>query len=215
MTITSPDAQRSRTWRRGLLTVPAIIGIAYSISWVVGLSVSAPSPSLNASGSAIVAEIAGHSAALTAQFLFTEGLPAIGLLIVPLALARAARWNRPARGVAIAAIVAAAISVGQFIAGVSLVRTITPSTAHLLYAAVNRPDGIKMFLIAVIAVAAVATGLLPRWLRWTGFAMAALLVLSGLGYLLLIPSLANVAYIDGPLLLVFITGTGVLLGRRA
>jgi hypothetical protein len=212
--ITSPNAQRSRTWQRGLLTIPAITGIAFTLSWVVGLSVKAPSPSFSASGSAIVTEIAGHSAALTAQILFTEGLPAIGLAIVPLALARAARWNRPARVVAIAAIAAAAISIAQFIAGVSLAHATSSNAAHLLFAAVNRPDGIKMFLLAVLAVAAAATGLLPRWLRWIGIAMAALLVFSGIGYLLLIPGLANIAYIDGPMLLVFITGAGILLGRK-
>jgi hypothetical protein len=210
MTITS---RAPHAIRRGLLTVPAVTGIAYSLSWMAGLSVNAPSPQVSAGGATVVAALAGHGAAVTAQFLFTEGLPAAGLAIVSLALARAGRWSGAARVAGITGIVAASISFVQAILGFALAGASAPGTAHLLFESVNRLDGVKMLVLAVLAVAAVATGLLPRWLRYIGFALAATIVGSGIGWLLLIPSVAILAYVAGPLLLVFITGTGILLGR--
>lgn len=203
--------------RSGLIAVPAITGIAYTLSWIAGLSVGAPSPKIDSSGAEVVSAFAGHSAAVTAQFLFTEGLPAAGLAIVSLALARVA--SREAGrggsiGVGIAGIVAALISFVQFVLGVTLAGTSSSGTAHLLFDGVNRLDGIKMCTLAVMAVAAVSTGLLPRWLRVTGVALAVAIVASGIGYLLLIPSMAPLAYVSGPLLLLFVTGTGIVLGRR-
>jgi hypothetical protein len=86
-----------------------------------------------------------------------------------------------------------------------------PGPAHLLYEGVSRLDGIKMFDLAVVGVAAVAVGVLPRWLRCAGIALAAAIV----AYLLLLPGLAFLAYLSGPLLLLFITGTGITLGAAA
>ena len=77
--------------RRRLLTVTGVTGIAFTLSWIAGLSVAAPSPSLTASGAEIVAALAGHGTAVATQFALTEGLPAIGLAVVSVALARAAR----------------------------------------------------------------------------------------------------------------------------
>lgn len=48
-----------------------------------------------------------------------------------------------------------------------------------------------------------------------GFALAASLAVSGLGYLLLAPDLAAAVYVAGVLLLVFVTSTGVTLRIRA
>ncbi|MFB9832954.1 hypothetical protein [Actinoallomurus acaciae] len=198
--------------RSGLITLPAITGIAYTLSWVAGLSVGAPSPKIDSSGAAVVSALAGHSAAVTTQFLFTEGLPAAGLAIVSLALARVASRGGSI-GVGVAGVVAALISFCQFVLGVALAGASSPGTAHLLFDGVNRLDGIKMCTLAVMAVAAVSTGLLPRWLRITGVALAVAIVASGIGYLLLLPSMAPLAYVSGPLLLLFVTGTGVVLGR--
>jgi hypothetical protein len=70
-----------------------------------------------------------------------------------------------------------------------------------------------MFALAAVAGCAVATGLLPRWLRYTALALAAAIAVSGIGYLLLLPGLATLAYVSGPLLLLFVTGVGIVLGR--
>jgi hypothetical protein len=60
--------------RRRLLTVTGVAGIGYTLSWIAGLSVPAPSPKLTASGAEIVAAFAGHGTAAAAQFALTEGL---------------------------------------------------------------------------------------------------------------------------------------------
>ncbi len=205
--------------RRRLLTVTGLAGIGYALSWIAGLSVPAPSPKLTASGAEIAAAFAGHGTAVAAQFTLTEGLPAAGLAIVSIALARAAHRSgaaSAARVALIAGVAAALISLLQFVLGAVLAGTSAPGTAHLLYDAVNRLDGVKMLALAVLAVAAVASGILPRWLRYAGIALAITITASGIAYLLLLPSLASLAvYPAGVLLLVFITGTGITLGTSA
>jgi hypothetical protein len=67
----------------------------------------------------------------------------------------------------------------------------------------------------VLAVAAAASGVLPRWLRYAGIALAITITASGVAYLLLLQGLANLAIPAGVLGLVFITGTGITLGTSA
>jgi len=50
--------------RRRLLTVPGAIGIGYTLSWIAGLAIPAPSPKFSASGAQIVSAVAGHGPAL-------------------------------------------------------------------------------------------------------------------------------------------------------
>jgi hypothetical protein len=201
--------------RRGLLTVTGVTGIAYALSWIAGLSVGAPSPKLTASGAEIVAALAGHGTAVTTQFALTEGLPAVGLAIVSIALALAARRSgaiEVARVAAIAGVAAALISLTQFVLGVALAGATAPGTAHLLYQAINRLDGVKMLTLAILALAGAASALLPRWLRYEAIALAIAITGSGVAYLLLLQGPAALAYVSLPLLLVFITGTGIALG---
>ena len=182
--------------RRRLLTVTGVAGTAYTLSWIAGLAIAAPNPKLTASGAQITTALAGHETAVVAQFALTEGLPAAGLAIVSVALARAARRSgavAAARAALIAGVAAALISLLQFVLGVALVKTASPGTAHLLYGAVNRLDGVKMFALAVLGLAGAAAGVLPRWLRYTGIALAVAIAASGVAYLLLLPGLAVLA----------------------
>jgi hypothetical protein len=204
--------------RRRLLTVTGLTGIAFTLSWIAGLAVAAPSPKLTASGTEIIAALAGHGTAVAAQFALTEGLPAAGLAIISVALARAARRSGAAvaaRFACIAGIAAAVISLAQFMLGMALAVTSAPGTAHMLYEAVNRLDGAKMFALAALGLAGAASGVLPRWLRYTGIALACAMASSGVPYLLLLPGGAVLAYVSGPLLLLFITATGIVLGTPA
>jgi hypothetical protein len=197
---------------RRLLTVTGITGIAYTLSWIAGLAVAPPSPKLTASGAQIATALAGHQTAVAVQFALTEGLPAAGQAIIAIALARAARRSgaaAAARAALIAGGAAALISLLQFVLGAVLAGTASPGTAHLLYDAANRLDGVKMFALAVLALAGAASGVLPRWLRYTGIALAIAITASGIAYLLLLQGLAIPS---GVLLLVFITGTGIVLG---
>ena len=201
---------------RRVLTVTGTIGIAYALSWIAGVSIPAPSPPLSASGAEITAALAGHGMAVAAQFTLTEGLPAAGLAVVSIALARAARRSGAAvaaRAVLVAGLAAALVSLVQFLLGIALASASGRGTVHDLYGAVNQLDGIKMLLLAIMALAGAACAVLPRWLRYTGVALAVALVCSGVPYLLLWSGGAAAAYVSGPLLLLFITGSGIALGR--
>src|SRR5580704_15750439 len=114
-TKTDVTAPRDARHRR-LLTVTGVTGIAYTVSWIAGLAVAAPSPKLTASGASITAALAGHQAAVVAQFALTEGLPAAGLAVISIALARAARGSGAAghaRVVLVAGLPAALISLAS------------------------------------------------------------------------------------------------------
>ena len=212
-TKTDPSVTRDLRHRR-LLTVTGVTGIAYTLSWIAGLAVAAPSPRLTASGASITAALAGHQAAVVAQFALTEGLPAVGLAVISIALARAARRSGAAghaRIIVIAGLAAALISLVQFVLGTLLAAAASPAAAHLLYESVNRLDGVKMLALAVLGLAGASSGALPRWLRYTGITLAVAITCSAVAYLLLLPGLAGLAYVSGPLLLLFVTGTGVAL----
>jgi hypothetical protein len=199
-----------------LLTIPAVTGVAYTLSWIAGLSVEAPSPKLSATGTEIVQEFAGHGGAVAVQLALTEGLPALGLAIVSLALARSTRKAGAVTAAwfaGVAGVVAAIISLTQFVLGQFLAGATGPGTAHLLFEMVSRGDGVKMFALGVLGAACAASGLLPRWLKYVGIALAAAIFSSGIAYLLMVQSLAILAYVSLPLLLIFITGTGIVLGR--
>ena len=204
--------------RLRLLTVPGLAGLCYTLSWIAGLAVPAPSPGFGASGAGIVAALSGHGPALAAQYTLTEGLPAAGIAVIAVALARLARRSGAtvtARFALVAGLTAAVISAVQFGLGLALTATAAPGPAHLLYTSVNRLDGAKMLALAVLGVAAAAMIALPRWLRWTGIALAVAITCSGLVYLLLIASLAAAAGPALVLLLVFMTGCGIMTGMTA
>ena len=211
---TGPDTGR----RRRLLTVPGLVGIGYSLSWIAGLAVPAPSPRFGAPGAEVVAALAGHGPAVATQFALTEGLPAAGIAVISVALARTARQSgatMAARFALVFGLVAAIISALQFGLGVALTATSAPGPAHLLYTSVDRLDGAKMLALAVFAAAAATMTVLPRWLRYTGIALAVAITCSGLVYLLLVASLATAAGPALVLLLAFMTGCGIIIGMRA
>lgn len=203
---TTPAASTGRRYR--LLTVPGAIGIGYTLSWIAGLAVPAPSPKFSASGAQIVSAVAGHGPALAAQYALTEGLPAAGIAVVAIGLARFAG----SRLAMVAGVTAAVISVLQFCLGLWLAATSSPVTAHVLFQMVNRMDGGKMLVLAVLGAAAAAAPALPRWLRYAGAALAVAIAASGVVYLLLLQSLQPLAGPALVLLLVFITSAGIWLG---
>jgi hypothetical protein len=211
---TGPDAGR----RRRRLTVPVVAGLGYSLSWIAGLAVPAPSPRFGAPGAEVVAALAGHSPIVTTQFALTEGLPAVGIAVISVTLARAASRSgatRAGRFALVSGLAAAIISAIQFGLGVALTVTSAPGPAHLLYTSVDRLDGVKMLALAVLGAAAATMTVLPRWLRYTGIALAIAITCSGLVYLLLVASLAAAAGPALVLLLAFMTGCGIIIGMRA
>jgi hypothetical protein len=219
LTARGTTAAPPRTGHRlRLLTVPGLAGLCYTLSWIAGLAVPAPSPGFGASGAEIVAAVSGHGPAVAAQYALTEGLPAAGIAVIAVALSRLARRSGatvPARFALVAGLVAAVISAVQFGLGLVLTATAAPGLAHLLSTSIDRLDGAKMLALAVLGVAAAAMTALPRWLRWAGIALAVAITCSGLVYLLLIASLAAAAGPALVLLLAFMTGCGIMAGMTA
>jgi hypothetical protein len=80
---------------------------------------------------------------------------------------------------------------------------------------ISQSVGAPMFLLGAMALAisqlARRSLILPRWLAPLGALLAAALVTSGLGFLLLIPGLASAVYVSGILLLIFVSATGIAL----
>jgi hypothetical protein len=204
----------------------ALAGIGYTISWIVGLAIFSSSTDVRSSGADLVSTYAGHRGVVVAQYVFTEGLPAVFLAVVVVALARAAAaagWARLGRGVLASGLAACAVSLVQCALGVWFAWTLIPDrrlgTAVDVFEAINRLDGVKMFLLAALAAVAFVLGarvqvVLPLSLAWEAAALAAAITVSGVGYLFLLSGPALAAWVSLPLLLVFVTGTGVVVGRR-
>ena len=213
-----------RRWRQRRW-VPVVAGIGFTVSWVNGLALPVPNLAVTAPAAEVLARYGPHLGLVQAQFALTEGLPAIGLAVISLALAllAGAQPARPrrARAIGVAGTVAALISVTQYALGVMLAGWALPDHAAgrigLLWEAINRLDGVKMFALAVLASAAVAltapTGPLPGWLRYASLTLAVSITVSGVAYLFLIQDLSWAAYVAGVALLVWVTGMGVALGR--
>ncbi len=222
---TAQTTQSTRIGLRGsrLLTGSAVAGVAYVVAWVAGLAVWPSNLDVEASNAEVVASYSAHQAAAVTQYLLVEGVAGVALALVVLALGRAARRrgvDRLGRVALIAGLGAATLSLIQCALGLLLAGSAAPdgdaSRAGSLFDLSNRLDGVKMFALAALAVAGsglARRGLLPRWLGYTGAALAVALVASGTGYVLLNTTLARAAFASLPLLLVWVLGTGVALAR--
>lgn len=94
-----------------------------------------------------------------------------------------------------------------------------PSAAGSVFGLISRIDGAKMLLLAVLALSGMELARRARtgraWARFPSIVLAAVLTGSGLGYLLLSPALAALAYLSLPLLLIWVAGAGLWLARSA
>lgn len=214
----------TRTGHRGMRIAPAAAGIAFVAAWVTGLAVWPTNLNVATSGAKVVSAYAGHQGAAMAQYVLVEGLAAIALTIVVIALGRAAR-RRGARRlgdvVALAGIGAAIVSLIESGLGLVLAGAAVPdgetSRAGMLFHLINRLDGVKMLALATMALAGVALArrarVLPRWLGHVAALLALAMIVSGAGYLVLSTTLSQAAAVSLTLLLIWVAGTGVTLGR--
>jgi hypothetical protein len=218
---TSPLGQRGRS----RITAPALAGIAYATAWVLGLAVWPSNLDVAASNVKVLATYRAHRDAAMTQYVLVEAVAAIALAVVVIALGRAARRRRADRLGAVtvvAGLAAAAFSLVECALGLLLAGSVAPDRdtdrAGRLFDLINRIDGLKMLALAVLAVAGVGLvrrAVLPRWLGYTAALLTGALIASGAGYLLLNTTLAQAAYVSGPLLLVWVTGAGVALARTS
>ncbi len=216
----------------------ALTGLVYAAAWVTGLLIGPPTVGLTAPGDEVVSSFTGHQGAAIAQSVLTEGVAGLALAVLVLALGHAA-WRyqayRLASVIEIAGLAAAGLSFIQCALGLLLARWAVPagdgSRAGVLFELANRADGAKMLLLAVVAVATIvlarrppllpatlmfrAAPVFPAWTVWPSSALAVALLLSGAGSMRLIPALAAAAYLSLPLLLIWVTGAGLLLARAS
>jgi hypothetical protein len=75
--------------RRASRPLPLVSGIAYSLSWLVGLFVFSSTTEVRSSGTQILRTYTGHQGTVALQYVLTEGLPAVFLAVVTWSLARA------------------------------------------------------------------------------------------------------------------------------
>ncbi len=226
MTITTSPVPSGTTSRLWALRRTAVAGFGFSLSWLVGLTVVAASTTVVSTGAEIIAAYHGRAAAGALQYLFTEGIPPVAILIVAGALARSAReagYARLAQATWMAALIASAISFAQFVLGVILVTAAVPAgnAAQCVWFSdlVTRLDGAKMLLFASMAITVLiylikAQRGKPIWLGTASALLAVTIAISGIGYLLELTSLATAADASLPLLLVWVTGFGITLSRR-
>ena len=194
--------------------------VGYSVVWIAGLLLASSSTDVTSSGGAIVRADAPQAAALTFQFLLTEGVAALALLVVVIGF-----WRATARGASrivglVAGVAAVAISLSQTVLGVCLieiaVRHSDATLASSLTVSLNELDGVKMLLLAFMALAFATARWrrrvrLPIWLLPTGIVTGVALVASAIGYLTGSDAFAAAAWISLPLLLIFVTAVGLCL----
>ncbi len=215
---------RSRRTRR--VTVPAAAGVAFVAAWATGLAAWPSNLNVAASGTQVVSAYAGHQGAAVTQYVLVEGVAAIALAVVVAALGQLAirrGAERSGRVVLLAGISAVIVSLVECALGLALSVGAVPGgrTDHAgdLFHLINRLDGVKMAALATMALAAVLLArrgtLLPRWLGWISAALAAAMLVSGIGYLLLNDTLAQAAAASLALLLTWVAATSTSVSRRS
>ncbi|WP_223692095.1 hypothetical protein [Leifsonia poae] len=195
-----------------------VAGVGYSVAWIIGLLLTSSSTDVTADGSAIIREDAPQTATLTLQFLLTEGVAALALLIVVIGFWRATERGGARSTALIAGVMAVAVSLTQTVLGVCLieiaVRGRNASLASSLTFTLNELDGLKMVLLAVLVFAISAARWrrqvrLPLWLLPTGLVTGIALLASAIGYLARSNAFSVAAWVSLPLLLIFVTAVGL------
>lgn len=222
--LTAPTTRGSRRPTL-IISAPAVAGIAYIAAWAAGLAVWPSNLDVAASGAQVVAVYTAHRVVAIIQYLLVEGLAAVALAGVVMALGQAAR-RRGAGRLGLATVIfgtgAVILSLVQCVLGLVLADSAVPDSdagrAAVLFDLISRMDGVKMFALAIMAVAGIGlvrAGILPRWLGYAGVLLTAALIVSGTGYLLLSSRLATGAFVSLPFLLVWVTGAGIAIGRTS
>lgn len=197
------------------------------MAWVAGLAAWPSNLALNASSAQVAASHRAHAAPAVTQYLLVEGVAGLLLGVVLAAAWVSAAGRRPgwtARAAGVLGAGAVLVSLTQSVLGLILTAAATNheiARAGDLFGVVDRLDGVKMLALAGVAAwLAVRFGAhqrprqLPRWLQAAAVLAAVSLIVSGVSYLLLANALAWTVYFSGPLLLLWITATGIWLTVR-
>ena len=220
-----PDASPLNGSRRAIIagtgrTLTATIG--YAVAWIAGLTVFTSPTQVRAHGVQVVRALAGHQFAAGLQYALTEGVTALCLIAVIWAVTGNTQPGRARPTIRLAAVAATVVSLAECGLGLWLSTGLSrPGEASLAGAvndAITRLDGLKMVLLALVA-AAVAVAIrdrtlpLPRWLSPLAAVLTVAIAVSGVGYLALSDAAASAAWVSLPLLIVFITASGLATAR--
>jgi hypothetical protein len=179
----------------------ALGGYVHAGAWIAGLAVGwGVLPEAGDSHAEIAAAYDAHPAQAIAQSALTHGLAAAAIAVIAAALLTAGR-----RAAGWAGAVAAVMALVQLV--LEQVAIADLDQAGSLFDLSLRIDGIKMLAFAVMAIAA-APILTVTWQRWTAYATAAAITVSGLGYLGDSTALSMAALLSLPLLLVWMVLAG-------
>ena len=214
------DGSRRTIAARARLALIATFG--YAVAWIAGLTVFASSTQVNASGTQVAGALAGHQLAAGLQYALTEGVTALFLITVIWGMTGAAQSGRVRRTMRLTALGATVVSLAECGLGLWLSAGLAhPGAAGLagtVNDAISRLDGLKMLLLALIAIAAAVaiagrTLPLPRWLSPLAAVLAIAITVSGVGYLALSDAAASAAWVSLPLLIIFVTAAGAATAR--
>jgi hypothetical protein len=218
----TPDATIGR--RSGWRSASALIGLAYTVTWIVGLAVWPTNLGIGSTDALVASDYRASAGQAITQYLLVEGLAGLLLAAVVASVVRPALSGRLRGGMrlgVLAALSAAAVSVAQTVIGMVVVadaHSHRVAGAGSAFDLVNRLDGVKMLLLALAAAAIVARARTsqraPTSLRLLGYALAAALTISGISYLSLAANLDWTVYLSGPLLIVWVPSLGHWLGTK-
>jgi hypothetical protein len=196
-------------------TAPVVAGATYVGAWLAGLGAHPSGVDLRAGADEIVRHYAAHGAGAAISSLLVHGIAAGALAVVVTSVHRHRTTHASAaraRLYRVGGLTAVTVSLAQMLVGLLLALRPTVATADTLFDALNRLDGLKLVVLAGVAVAAVRLDL-PGWVRRLGLPLAATLLVSGVGFLLLDSGLATVAAPALFLLLVWVAASGVAASR--
>jgi hypothetical protein len=199
----------------------AISAFAYVLAWVIALSTGVPDLPINADGAAIQDVMSAHPTGAALQFIFAEGIAGALLLALVLNVAKLSGRKRflyrpfIACGALCSTLSLLMCGMGLVVAWIAAPSGNAMLAGSIFYA-LNRLDGLKMWLFAGMVLAAIDLPIgTPRWMTMLGRVLAAALVVSGVAYAFLLQQLQWSAYVSGSLLLLWVGLFGIRLARQA
>jgi len=223
-TSASTTAHRSATERRQDRIMPRavlIAGITHPLAWIAGLAVWPTNLDVRSDDAAVLATYSGSSVPAAVQAALVHGLAGVALAVVTVGLAGLTAVPSARRVVLWSGLGAACTSLVQLAVDLGLALHVAPSgdagSAGATLRIIDHLDGAKMLLLAALALGTLqaARRRSVRWLALASAALAATIAVSGIGYLFLVSPLASVAFVSGPLLLVWMPTVAVTVWRAA
>lgn len=205
---TVTPAAPTRNWSKAA-------GVTYVAAWVLGLTAFGVGPGTDATAAEVADYFSDHRISTTIQSLLIHGVAAVALFGVLSAVRRTGMSTHTAH---FAGVVGVALSLTQLALGAWRSLIATGSTTSTLVDVIDRVDGFKMFAFAAMIGGSVgalrAAGMIGRRMGIVGVAATAALLVSGVGYAVVVDSLLRVAALSLVLLLVWVGHLGVAAGRR-